>query len=148
KIPTYKIAEAARLAGVSASTLRLWESHGIVVPQRTPSGQRLYSEGDIELLRRAVWMRVEQGLNPAAIHSTFARKKTKPHAGTHRGTARDNAIGRRLRQLRRRAGKTLDHVAGEVAISASSLSTFERTSQGISFKALHDLAHYFGTTVS
>ncbi|MGO7522525.1 MerR family transcriptional regulator, partial [Rhizobium brockwellii] len=28
----YKVAEAARLAGVSASTLRLWESQGLVVP--------------------------------------------------------------------------------------------------------------------
>ena len=30
----YKVAEAARLAGVSASTLRLWETQGLVVPGR------------------------------------------------------------------------------------------------------------------
>ena len=36
----YKVAEAARLAGVSASTLRLWEAQGLVVPGRSDTGHR------------------------------------------------------------------------------------------------------------
>ena len=39
----YKVAEAARLAGVSASTLRLWETQGLVVPGRSETGHRQYS---------------------------------------------------------------------------------------------------------
>ena len=34
----YKVAEAARLTGVSASTLRLWELQGLIEPDRTEGG--------------------------------------------------------------------------------------------------------------
>ncbi|MGO6908787.1 helix-turn-helix domain-containing protein, partial [Rhizobium ruizarguesonis] len=56
--------------------------------------------------------------------------------------------GRKLRSLRHASGKTLDQVAGDIGVSSSTLSTLERTSQGVSFKTLHDLAEYYGTTVS
>lgn len=53
-----------------------------------------------------------------------------------------------MRSLRHAAGKTLDQVAGDIGVTSSTLSTLERTSQGVSFKTLHDLAEYYGTTVS
>jgi DNA-binding transcriptional MerR regulator len=43
---------AARLAGLSPSTLRIWEHrYGIVAPPKTSSGQRAYSMSDVERLR-------------------------------------------------------------------------------------------------
>jgi DNA-binding transcriptional MerR regulator len=36
------ISEAAKLKGVSVSTLRRWESEGKLIPERTPSGHRRY----------------------------------------------------------------------------------------------------------
>ena len=57
-------------------------------------------------------------------------------------------VGRTLRSLRHDAGRTLEEVAGAVGIATSVLSTFERTSQGVTFRVLHDLADYYGTTVS
>src|SRR5690606_28432098 len=57
-------------------------------------------------------------------------------------------VGRKLRSLRHDAGKTLEQVAGDIGIATSVLSTFERTSQGVTFRVLHDLAEYYGTTVS
>ena len=43
---------AARLAGLSPSTLRIWEHrYAVVAPPRSPSGQRTYSMEDIERLR-------------------------------------------------------------------------------------------------
>jgi hypothetical protein len=43
---------AARLAGLSPSTLRIWEyRYGVVAPPRSASGQRTYSMKDIERLR-------------------------------------------------------------------------------------------------
>lgn len=43
---------AARLAGLSPSTLRIWEHrYGVVSPPRTPSGQRAYSMLDVQRLR-------------------------------------------------------------------------------------------------
>jgi DNA-binding transcriptional MerR regulator len=43
---------AARLAGISPSTLRIWEHrYGVVAPPKSAAGQRTYSMGDIERLR-------------------------------------------------------------------------------------------------
>ncbi|MCY7319274.1 MAG: MerR family transcriptional regulator [Ramlibacter sp.] len=43
---------AARLAGLSPSTLRIWEHrYGVVSPPRSPSGQRTYSMADVHRLR-------------------------------------------------------------------------------------------------
>ncbi|MBC7942813.1 MAG: MerR family transcriptional regulator [Chitinophagaceae bacterium] len=43
---------AARLAGLSAATLRVWEHrYGVVSPPRSPSGQRAYSMDDVQRLR-------------------------------------------------------------------------------------------------
>jgi len=43
---------AARLAGVTVSTLRIWEHrYGVVSPPRSPSGQRTYSMADVHRLR-------------------------------------------------------------------------------------------------
>ncbi|ARO28119.1 MerR family transcriptional regulator protein [Rhizobium sp. NXC14] len=141
----YKVAEAARLAGVSASTLRLWESQGLVVPARSETGHRQYSAEDVARLKRISWYRAERGLNPAAIRE--ALESEEPSAdGAEPG--QDSGLGRKLRSLRHAAGKTLDQVAGDIGITASTLSTLERTSQGVGFKTLHDLAEYYATTVS
>jgi methanogenic corrinoid protein MtbC1 len=61
--PIYNIKAVARLTGVAADTLRRWESrYGIMHPQRTPSGYRMYSQHDVDTIR---WLkeRVEEGLS-------------------------------------------------------------------------------------
>src|SRR5688572_23909926 len=43
---------AARLAGVSPATLRIWEHrYGVVAPPRSAAGQRTYSMRDVQRLR-------------------------------------------------------------------------------------------------
>ncbi|KAA1181189.1 MerR family transcriptional regulator [Rhizobium tropici] len=144
----YKVAEAARLAGVSASTLRLWESQGLVVPSRSETGHRQYSAEDVARLKRISWFRAERGLNPAAIREALETEEGNA-AGLENGEqSASSDIGRRLRSLRHAAGKTLEQVAADMGMTSSTLSTLERTSQGVSFKTLHDLAEYYGTTVS
>lgn len=145
----YKIAEAARMAGVSPSTLRLWESQGLIEPVRTETGHRFYEQPHIERLKEISWLRSGKGLNPAAIREELGRAVARhpaPKAPSKVGQASD--IGRKLRYLRREAGKTLEKVSLETGIPISLLSTFERTSQGLSFKALHELVAYFGTTLA
>jgi DNA-binding transcriptional MerR regulator/quercetin dioxygenase-like cupin family protein len=147
----YKVAEAARLAGVSASTLRLWETQGLVVPERSPTGHRQYSEADLARLKRISWFRAERGLNPAAIREALEAEGAVNNEASPAGVAESNVdlqVGRKLRSLRHGAGKTLEQVAGDIGIAASVLSTLERTSQGVSIAVLHNLAEYFGTTVS
>ncbi|MFY8100809.1 MAG: MerR family transcriptional regulator, partial [Allorhizobium sp.] len=146
----FKIAEAARMAGVSPSTLRLWESQDLIQPIRTPTGQRLYDRALVDRLKRIAWLRSEKGLNPAAIRETL--RELAPDAEEEVSDVEDDASdvrpGTRVRRLRREAGKTLENVAQATGVSVSQLSTFERTSQGLSFTALHEVARHLGTTLA
>ena len=144
----YKVAEAARLAGVSASTLRLWESQGLVVPFRSETGHRQYSAEDVARLKRISWFRAERGLNPAAIREALETEDAAAPGADNGEQMPPSGIGRKLRALRHAGGKTLEQVAADMGMTSSTLSTLERTSQGVSFKTLHDLADYYGTTVS
>jgi MerR family transcriptional regulator/heat shock protein HspR len=63
--PIYMISVAAELVGVHPQTLRVYETKGLVRPQRTPGGTRLYSEADIERLRIVQRLTTELGLNLA-----------------------------------------------------------------------------------
>lgn len=50
---TYRTAEAARLLGIHPSTLRRWDHKGILHPSiRTPTGERRYTEADLEAVRK------------------------------------------------------------------------------------------------
>lgn len=51
-----KISEFARRCGISVRMLRFYESAGILVPARTPSGYREYDERDIGFVRKAVML--------------------------------------------------------------------------------------------
>ena len=47
----YRIGAVSRLTGVPADTLRVWERrYGVVEPQRTEGGSRLYSQHDVARL--------------------------------------------------------------------------------------------------
>src|SRR3979411_568646 len=72
--PTLRISEVARRVGISSSALRAWEQLGLVAPQRTKSRYRLYSEADVRLLQRALFLRRVRGLNPAAIVHVLKRQ--------------------------------------------------------------------------
>ena len=65
--PIYMISVAAELVGMHPQTLRMYETKGLVRPQRTPGGTRLYSEADIERLRIVQRLTSEVGLNLAGV---------------------------------------------------------------------------------
>lgn len=48
----YAISVAAELVGMGQQNLRLYESKGLLEPQRTEGGTRRYSEADLAILRR------------------------------------------------------------------------------------------------
>ena len=48
----YMISVAAEPAGMHPQTLRIYESRGLIKPKRSPKNTRLYSQGDVERLRR------------------------------------------------------------------------------------------------
>ena len=69
-----RISEVAHRVGISSSALRAWEALGLVVPRRTESHYREYTESDVRTLRRAIFLRRAQGLNPAAIVHVLKRQ--------------------------------------------------------------------------
>lgn len=61
----YRIQTVAEMTGVSAATLRAWERrYGVPVPSRTDSSYRVYSEADVEMIRRVREL-CEGGMAPA-----------------------------------------------------------------------------------
>lgn len=65
--PRYVISIAARMVGVETHTLRYYERLGIVEPSRSRGKIRLYSEQDIELLRRVKALMEDLGVNLAGV---------------------------------------------------------------------------------
>jgi MerR family transcriptional regulator, heat shock protein HspR len=63
----FMISVAAELAGMHPQTLRIYESRGLIKPKRSPKQTRLYSQRDVELLRRIQELTTEVGLNLAGV---------------------------------------------------------------------------------
>ena len=65
--PRYVISIAARMLGIQTHTLRYYERIGVIEPKRSQGNIRLYSEGDIALLRRVKTMVEDMGVNLAGV---------------------------------------------------------------------------------
>ena len=65
--PRYVISIAAEMLGVRTHTLRYYERGGIIKPYRSQGRIRLYSESDIERLRRVKTLMADLGVNIAGI---------------------------------------------------------------------------------
>jgi len=63
----FMISVAAELAEMHPQTLRIYESKGLVQPKRSPKNTRLYSQRDVERLKRIQQMTNEDGLNLAGV---------------------------------------------------------------------------------
>ena len=63
----FMISVAAELADMHPQTLRMYEARGLIEPKRSPKGTRLYSQDDVERLRRIQEMTSEWGMNLAGV---------------------------------------------------------------------------------
>jgi DNA-binding transcriptional MerR regulator/quercetin dioxygenase-like cupin family protein len=137
-----RISEVAGRLSISSSALRAWEALGLVSPQRTKSRYRLYSERDVRLLQRAIFLRRARGLNPAAIVHVLKRQgvvsapaETSPHPG------------QRFRRLRLRRGLSLAKVARATGVSVGFLSGLERGQMRSSIATLRRIARFYRTNI-
>ena len=67
----FAISVAAEQADLQIQNLRVYERRGLLRPDRTDGGTRLYSEADIEVLRRIAEL-LREGLNLAGIARVLA----------------------------------------------------------------------------
>jgi MerR family transcriptional regulator, heat shock protein HspR len=63
----FMISVAAELANMHPQTLRMYEARGLIEPKRSPKGTRLYSQSDVDKLRRIHEMTAELGLSLAGV---------------------------------------------------------------------------------
>src|SRR4051794_26125868 len=67
----YMISVAAELAGMHPQTLRIYESRGLIQPKRSPKNTRLYSQEDVDRLRRIQELTSHMGMNLAGVERVF-----------------------------------------------------------------------------
>ena len=102
----FMISVAAELAEMHPQTLRMYEARGLIEPQRSPKGTRLYSQDDVERLRRIQEMTTEWGMNLAGVErvldleSKLTRMQRKVEALESRAATLQDEIAR-LEEVKR-----------------------------------------------
>jgi DNA-binding transcriptional MerR regulator/quercetin dioxygenase-like cupin family protein len=144
----FRIGEAARMLGVSASSLRNWERMGLLIPTRSHARYRLYSREALGKLRKIQYLRTVKGVNPAGI-AAILQKKVGTDAPAPRSSPRSKRsdIAHRLAHLRHKLGLTLAGVARQTGVSVSFLSSLERGYSSASIATLQKLARLYKTNV-
>jgi DNA-binding transcriptional MerR regulator/quercetin dioxygenase-like cupin family protein len=137
-----RISEVARHLKISSSALRSWEALGLVTPQRTRSRYRMYTESDVRLLQRAIFLRRARGLNPPAIVHVL-----KKQGLVNSPVDAPQLPGQRFRRLRVRRGLSLAQVARATRVSVGFLSALERGQMHSSVATLRRLARFYKTSI-
>ena len=101
----FMISVAAELADMHPQTLRVYEARGLIEPKRSPKGTRLYSQADVDLLRRIQEMTVELGMNLAGVERVLEME-----AKMERMAQRIEALERRNARLTRALEEELEAV--------------------------------------
>jgi MerR family transcriptional regulator, heat shock protein HspR len=95
----FMISVAAELAEMHPQTLRMYEARGLIEPQRSPKGTRLYSHKDVDRLRRIQEMTADLGMNLAGVERVFELEQQL------------ESMARKVRALEKRAAELSAEVA-------------------------------------
>lgn len=142
-----KVGAVAQRLGVSASMVRSWEKLGLARPARSESKYRLYTNDDLKILRRAIYLRRVQGLNAPAILNQLKQEGLLNHRSSAAPANEQPSIGPRFRKLRLQRGESLATVANAVSVSIGFLSNLERSQSGASIGIMRKLAKYYGLNI-
>jgi MerR family transcriptional regulator/heat shock protein HspR len=103
----FMISVAAELAEMHPQTLRMYEARGLISPQRSAKNTRLYSQRDVEQLRRIQQMTGEEGLNLAGVETVLELERTVERMRAELARMRERAaemerrFDREVEQVRR-----------------------------------------------
>ena len=98
----YMISVAAELAGMHPQTLRIYETRGLITPKRSPGKTRLYSQEDVERLRRIQELTTQMGMNLAGVERVFELEEEL------------DRMARRMETLERQAERLESEMAAEL----------------------------------
>jgi MerR family transcriptional regulator, heat shock protein HspR len=120
----YMISVAAELAGMHPQTLRIYEARGLITPKRSPKNTRLYSQEDVDRLRRIQELTGELGMNLAGVERVFELEEELAR------------MRRRMRNLERQAERMRVELSAELERVRRSLKhelvLYEPPSQALS----------------
>ena len=100
----FMISVAAELAEMHPQTLRMYEARGLIEPKRSPKGTRLYSQRDVDLLRRIQEMTTDLGLNLAGVERVLELELQLERAT------------RRLQELEARSAQMREEMEREIEV--------------------------------
>jgi MerR family transcriptional regulator/heat shock protein HspR len=69
--PVYFISVVAEMVETHPQTLRMYERMGLISPRRTRNNVRLYSQSDVEQVRRIQHLTQDLGVNLAGVEVIF-----------------------------------------------------------------------------
>ena len=149
-----RVSEAAQLTGVSPSTLRAWESSGLITPSRT-GRYRWFTQRDVRVLQEIASLRA-RGFNVAAIRSMLRGGDGRrsgpggqpPGAKPPGAKPPEQPLGEKLRAARHRRGLSLRDASRLAGLSVSHLSAIECGTRNASLAGLQRLAVALGIQVS
>ena len=97
----FMISVAAELAEMHPQTLRMYEARGLIEPKRSPKGTRLYSQDDVDRLRRIQEMTTEWGMNLAGVERVLEleEKLTRMRRKVESLEARAGALQKEIAEL-------------------------------------------------
>jgi len=134
----FMISVAAELAQMHPQTLRMYEARGLIEPKRSPKGTRLYSQDDVEKLRRIQGMTGDLGLNldgvarVLALEAEVDEMNAKIEELEVKALRAQVQLAEELEQVRRsfRAELTVPYRGGqEIVRAADARSPFPRTTK-------------------
>ena len=127
----FMISVAAELADMHPQTLRMYEARGLIEPQRSPKGTRLYSHKDVEKLRRIQEMTAELGMNLAGVErvlelETQLDSMSRKVKALEKRAAELKAEVERLEQLRRELrAEVVPYAKGGEIVRVADMKSFK-----------------------
>jgi DNA-binding transcriptional MerR regulator len=129
----FPIRTVSHLTGVNSVTLRAWERrHGLINPQRTPSGHRLYGPSQIEVIHRILGL-LEKGLPISQVERALAAP------GTERPRAEQGPWKTYRDRIVAAVARYDDDELEEVYSQALSLYPIETVTDGLLLPVLQEL---------
>jgi len=105
----FMISVAAELAEMHPQTLRMYEARGLITPKRSPKNTRLYSQADVERLRRIQEMTTDAGLNLAGVEAVLEMEQAVERMRDEMARMR-----RRADQMEKRLLSELEQLRGSM----------------------------------
>jgi MerR family transcriptional regulator/heat shock protein HspR len=105
----FMISVAAELAEMHPQTLRMYEARGLIAPKRSPKNTRLYSQADVDRLRRIQEMTTQEGLNLAGVEAVLEMEQAVERMRSELARMRERAD-----QMEKRLLGELEQLRGSI----------------------------------